>query len=174
MNVFLKFCYSAVASLSAKIESRDLIYLSINPQSNWTYRGKKWCLRIVKEILNYPPVFAESATLSQQISVLGHPWVGKELSQCGGGICMNHSLALLCCCLSTSPGLHSGDPQSQSTGWKCWPGCSGWPLVGSFQLQMNSWSHNSTWTLKKQREEQKRTIASPLFQEIQYRVLKDG
>lgn len=40
MNVFLKFCKSTAASLSVQMESRDLIYLSINPQYNWTYRKK--------------------------------------------------------------------------------------------------------------------------------------
>lgn len=40
MNVFLKFCDSSVASLSVQMENRDLIYLSINPQHNWTYRKK--------------------------------------------------------------------------------------------------------------------------------------
>lgn len=61
-------------------------------------------------------MFAESATfVPANFTVLGHHCVGNGFSQCGGGICLRHSLAFLCCYLYMLFEFFSGDPISQNT-----------------------------------------------------------
>lgn len=56
-------------------------------------------------------MFAESATfVPSNCTVLAHHCMGNGFPQCGGGICITHSLTFLCCYLYIAPELLSGDP----------------------------------------------------------------